>query len=72
MGFGYASCIQYVTGGNGKEFICVGSEGIQYSQNGGEIWMQLSTDSKLFTIRFVNRNTAIAAGYNKVVRLNFK
>ncbi|MEO8238612.1 MAG: oxidoreductase [Flavobacterium sp.] len=72
MGFGYASCVQYVPGGNAKEIICVGSEGIQYSQNGGENWTQLSTDSTFFTIRFVNRNTAIAAGYNKVVRLRFK
>lgn len=72
LGFGYASCVQYVPGGNGKEIICVGSEGIQYSQNGGENWMQLSTDTKLFTIRFVNKNTAIAAGHNKIVRLNFK
>jgi photosystem II stability/assembly factor-like uncharacterized protein len=72
MGFGYASCVQYVPGGNGKEIICVGSEGIQYSQNGGENWTQLSTDSKLFTIRFVNRNTAIAAGHNKVIRIRFK
>jgi photosystem II stability/assembly factor-like uncharacterized protein len=72
LGFGYASCVQYVPGGNGKEIICVGSEGIQYSQNGGQNWTQLSTDSKFFTIRFVNRNTAIAAGYNKMVRLNFK
>jgi len=72
LGFGYASSIQYVPGGNRKEIICVGSEGIQYSQNGGENWTQLSTDSKLFTIRFVNRNTAIAAGHNKVIRLRFK
>jgi len=72
MGFGYASCVQYVPGGNGKEIICVGSEGIQYSQNGGENWTQLSTDTKFFTIRFINRNTAIAAGHNKVVRLRFK
>ncbi|MDR7371386.1 oxidoreductase [Flavobacterium aquidurense] len=72
MGFGYASCVQYVPGGNGKEIVCVGSEGIQYSQNGGENWTQLSTDTKLFTLRFVNRNTAIAAGHNKVVRLRFK
>ena len=72
MGFGYASCVQYVPGGNGKEIVCVGSEGIQYSQNGGENWTQLSTDSKLFTIRFLNKNTAIAAGYNKVIRIHFK
>lgn len=72
MGFGYASCVQYVPGGNGKEIICVGSEGIQYSQNGGQNWTQMSTDTKLFTIRFVNRNTAIAAGHNKVIRIRFK
>ncbi|WP_163408165.1 VPS10 domain-containing protein [Flavobacterium ajazii] len=72
MGFGYASCIQYVPGGNGREIICVGSEGIQYSQNGGENWTQLSTDTKLFTIRFLNKNTAIAAGYNKVIRIHLK
>jgi photosystem II stability/assembly factor-like uncharacterized protein len=68
----YPTKPKVVPGGNGKEIICVGSEGIQYSQNGGENWTQLSTDTKLFTIRFLNRNTAIAAGHNKVIRIRFK
>lgn len=72
QGFGYASCVQYVPGGGGKELVCVGAAGVQYSQNGGETWTQLSSDTKLFTIRFINRNTAIAAGHNKVVRIHFK
>ena len=72
QGFGYASCVQYVPGGGGKELVCVGSGGIQYSQNGGESWTMLSQDTKLFTIRFINRNTAIAAGYNKMLRIHFK
>ncbi|KFF05376.1 sialidase family protein [Flavobacterium reichenbachii] len=72
QGFGYASCIQYVPGGNGKELVCVGSSGIHYSTDGGISWVQLSPDSKFFTLRFINKNTAIAAGYNIMAKLNFK
>ncbi|MEO8533435.1 MAG: oxidoreductase [Flavobacterium sp.] len=71
QGFGYASCVQYVPGGNAKELVCVGASGIQYSGDGGVTWKELSNDTKLFTIRFINKNTAIAAGYNKLVRLHF-
>jgi len=72
QGFGYASCVQYVPGGNGNELVCVGASGIQYSTDGGANWVQLSSDPKFFTIRFINKNTAIAAGHNKLARLNFK
>ncbi|WP_264553977.1 WD40/YVTN/BNR-like repeat-containing protein [Flavobacterium sp. N2038] len=71
QGFGYASCIQYVPGSNAKELVCVGASGIQYSQDSGATWKQLSDESKLFTIRFINKNTAIAAGYNKMIRITF-
>ncbi|QSB28481.1 oxidoreductase [Flavobacterium sp. CLA17] len=71
QGFGYASCIQYVPGGNAKELVCVGASGIQYSADGGASWKELSNDNKFFTIRFINKNTAIAAGFNKLARLHF-
>ncbi|WP_166921963.1 WD40/YVTN/BNR-like repeat-containing protein [Flavobacterium poyangense] len=72
VGFGYASCIQYVPGSNAKELVCVGALGIQYSKDGGASWKELSSDTKFFTIRFINKNTAIAAGYNKLVRIHFQ
>lgn len=72
QGFGYASCIQYVPKSNGKQLVCVGGSGIQYSADGGATWQKLSEDKDLYTIRFQNENTAIAAGKNKIIRIVFK
>lgn len=72
QGFGYASCVQYVPKSNGKELVTVGFSGIYYSSDSGVSWKQLSTDSTLNTIRFTDENTAIAAGQNKMIRINFK
>lgn len=70
--FGYASCVQYVPKSNGKELVTVGASGLFYSNDGGDNWKQLALDNTLYTIRFLNASTAIAAGKNKVVRIQFK
>jgi photosystem II stability/assembly factor-like uncharacterized protein len=72
QGFGYASCVQYVPNSNGKALVTVGASGLYYSSDRGNSWKQLSTDSSLFTIRFIDKHTAIAAGKNKMIRINFK
>ena len=72
IGFGYASCVQYVPNSNAQQLVSVGASGLYYSSNAGEKWSKLSNDSSLFTIRFLNDSTAIAAGKNKIIRVNFK
>ena len=72
QGFGYASCVQYVPNSNGNGLVTVGTSGVYYSSNGGEYWNQLSSDSSLNTIRFIDKNTAVAAGQNKMIRIRFK
>lgn len=72
QGFGFASCVQYVPNSNGRGLVVVGASGLSYSSDGGVTWVQLLEDSSLFTIRFLNKNTAIAAGRNKVIRIRFK
>lgn len=72
QGFGYASCVQYVPNSNGKGLVVVGGTGLFYSSDGGTTWTQFSKDPSLFTIRFLDDTTAIAAGYNKVIRIRFK
>lgn len=70
--FGYTSCVQYVPNSNGQHLVTVGTSGLFYSSSSGEKWSKLSDDSALYTIRFMNDSTAIAAGKNKIIRVNFK
>jgi hypothetical protein len=72
QGFGFASCVQYVPNSNGKGLVVVGASGLTYSSDGGKTWKQLLQDKTLFTIRFLDKNTAIAAGRNKMIRIRFK
>ncbi|MEI7510256.1 MAG: oxidoreductase [Flavobacterium sp.] len=71
QGFGYASCIQFVPNSNGEQLVSVGTSGLFYSKDKGITWRQLSSDASLYTIRFVDAVTAIAAGKDKIVKIKF-
>lgn len=70
--FGYASCVQFVPHSRGKGLVTVGSSGLYYSANAGATWKQLLKDYDLYTIRFNDDSTAIAAGKGKIVKIRFK
>lgn len=71
-GFGYASCVQFVPKSKGKGIVSVGASGLQYSADGGNTWKQFSDDTTLYTIRFLDEDTAFAAGKNKIIKIEFK
>jgi len=70
--FGYASCIQFVPNSDGKQLVSVGTSGIYYSSDFGKSWKQFSKDKTLYTIRFLDENTAFAAGKDKIIKIEFK
>ncbi|WP_338409661.1 sialidase family protein, partial [uncultured Flavobacterium sp.] len=71
LGFGYASCVQFIPNSKGKSLVSVGSSGIQLSNDFGNYWMKLNSDNDLYTLRFLDSTTAFAAGKNKIVKLVF-
>jgi len=71
-GFGYSSCVQFVPNSGGKQLVALGYSGLNYSSDNGTTWKQLLNDKDLHTIRFIDNNTAIAAGKNKIVKVLFK
>ncbi|MBP6558370.1 MAG: oxidoreductase [Flavobacterium sp.] len=72
IGFGYASCVQFVPKSKGKGIVSVGASGLQYSADGGNTWKQFLTDPTLYTIRFLDKDTAFAAGKDKIIKIEFK
>lgn len=71
QGFGYSSCIQFVPESGGILIVSVGPQGIYFSDDIGTFWKKISNDTDLYTLRFIDKKTAIAAGKNKIVRLKF-
>jgi photosystem II stability/assembly factor-like uncharacterized protein len=71
-GFGYASCVQFVPKSKGKGIVSVGASGLQYSADGGYTWKQFLPDPTLYTIRFLDEDTAFAAGKDKIIKIEFK
>ncbi len=67
---GYKSCVQFVPGSGGQGILAVGFTGISYSNDGGQSWQKLSNES-FYTLRFLDGNTAYAAGKNRIAKLSF-
>lgn len=68
---GYRSCVQFVPESKGQQLVAVGFEGVDISNDAGLTWKHVS-DASFYTIRFADKNTAYAAGRNKVSKLVFK
>jgi hypothetical protein len=68
---GYRSCVQYIPNSKGKELIAVGFKGIDYSNDSGDSWKNLS-DEGFYTIRFLNDSVAYAAGKGRISKLTFR
>jgi len=68
---GYRSCVQYIPNGKGSSLVAVGTNGIDISHDSGTSWQHLS-DEGFYTLRFLNDNTAYAAGIGRVSKLSFK
>lgn len=70
--FGYASCIQFVPNGKGKNLISVGGTGMYYSDNYGKSWTKFSDDKDFYTFRFESEKVFYATGRNKLVRFEIQ
>lgn len=70
--FGYASCVQFVPKSEGNGLVTVGPSGVWYSYDRGATWKKIHDEKSFHTIRFIDDKSAIAAGQNSIVRLDFK
>src|SRR5699024_3791947 len=67
---GYKSCVRFFPKSNGKKLVAVGPSGISFSANAGKTWKQVS-DKGFYTLRFLDSQTAYAAGKNGIFKIEF-
>lgn len=64
----YKSCVQYIPNTDGKEVVAVGKTGVSFSNDGGIIWKDISTEG-YYAIQFVDENMAWLSGSEKIGKL---
>lgn len=66
---GYSTCVKIRPGSKGKEILAVGDQHISYSENFGKTWKILSEEKGFYVAEWLNRNTVILAGKNRITKM---
>jgi BNR/Asp-box repeat len=67
---GYRTCVKIRPGSKGKEIMAIGDANISYSKDFGKTWQVISNEKGLYTLQWLNANTLVAAGLNRMVKLS--
>jgi len=69
---GYKTCVKYRPGSHGNDILAVGDQMVEYSADGGKSWNIISNEKGLYVCVWVDRNTAVLAGKNKILKMTFE
>lgn len=68
---GYMTCVKIKPGSKGKEIIAVGDQHISYSSDFGKTWKKISYEKGLFVCKWIDKNTVVFAGKDRIVKMKF-
>ena len=69
---GYKTCVKFRPKSKGKDIIAVGDQNIEFSQDHGKTWKTISEEKGLFVCEWIDENTVVFAGKNRIVKMTFK
>lgn len=69
---GYMTCVKIKPGSKGEQIIAVGDQHISYSSDFGKTWKKISDEKDFYTCKWIDRNTVVLAGKNKISVVKFK
>jgi len=69
---GYTTCVKIKPGSKGKEIIALGDKHISYSSDFGKTWKKISDEKGFFVCRWVNANTVVFAGKERISVMKLK
>ncbi len=68
---GYSTCVKYRPGSKGQQLVALGDQHLSYSKDSGKTWQVLSEEKGLYACEWQNSKVLIAAGRNKIIKLDF-
>ncbi len=68
---GYKTCVKFRPNSGGKEIVAVGDQNIEYSSDYGKTWSTISTEKGLFVCEWIDENTLVFAGKNRILKASF-
>ena len=69
---GYATCVKIKPNSKGKEIVAVGDKHISYSSDFGKTWNKISDEKGLYVCEWVNNNTMIFAGKDRILKMKIE
>ena len=66
---GYKTCVKIRPGSKGKDLIAVGDQNIEFSRDYGKSWTKISDEKNLYVCDWIDRNTLVFAGKDRIVKM---
>ncbi len=66
---GYKTCVKFRPGSKGREILAVGDQNIEFSNDSGKTWTTVSEEKGLYICEWIDRNTVVLAGKNRIVKM---
>lgn len=68
---GYKTCVKFRPKSKGKDIIAVGDQNIEFSNDYGKTWKTISEEKGLYVCEWVDENTLVLAGKNRIIKIKF-
>lgn len=68
---GYMTCVRIKPKSKGKDMIAVGDQHISYSSDFGKTWTKISDEKGFYTADWIDDNSVVLAGKDKIATLTF-
>lgn len=69
---GYKTCVKFRPKSKGKDVIAVGDQNIEFSNDYGRTWKTISEEKGLYVCEWIDENTVVFAGKNRIVKMTLK
>lgn len=69
---GYKTCVKIRPKSKGKDIIAIGDQNIEFSSDYGKTWTKISDEKGLYVCEWLDKNTLIFAGKDRIVKMTLR